>query len=294
MRGARGWLTFTSYWVYIPGLITGTVLAVGIAFVLRGRGGGKSGAGVPKVSCSPKSASPANPEDPGLLAISAACLAKPAGHAGTEAREAAASSPVRPLPPAAVTMTAEPPHSPVTEAVRSLEVRWIFPGQLETTVARWFSRFPATTESREDTYLLDPQMRGLSVKVRGGRALEVRVYRGSPGILLQLPGRARGHWKPGRNGPFPSARSAGTAAIRPAGSRSARDGGSAGSRWPAGGPRRAPRCPAASRGARWNSPRSALAARTGGPWDSMRPAQPICSTANCRPPPRSFSPSPCP
>jgi hypothetical protein len=34
-------------------------------------------------------------------------------------------------------------------------------------VAGWFGRFPARTESREDTYLLDPQLRGLSVKVRG-------------------------------------------------------------------------------------------------------------------------------
>ena len=62
-------------------------------------------------------------------------------------------------------------------------MRWIFPGQLETAVAGWFGRFPAGTESREDTYLLDPQLRGLSVKVRGGGALEVKVYRGSPGIL---------------------------------------------------------------------------------------------------------------
>ena len=45
-------------------------------------------------------------------------------------------------------MTAEPPQSPVTEAVRSLEVRWIFPGQLETAVAGWFGRFPARVESR--------------------------------------------------------------------------------------------------------------------------------------------------
>jgi hypothetical protein len=69
-----------------------------------------------------------------------------------------------------VTMTAKPPQSPVAEALRSLEVRWIFPGQLETAVAEWFGRFPARTESREDTYLLDPQLRGLSVKVRGGGA----------------------------------------------------------------------------------------------------------------------------
>ena len=35
--------TFTSYWVYVAGPIAGAVLAVGIAFVLRGRGGGKAG-----------------------------------------------------------------------------------------------------------------------------------------------------------------------------------------------------------------------------------------------------------
>jgi aquaporin Z len=37
--------TFTSYWVYIAGPIAGAVIAVGIAFVLRGPGGGKSGSG---------------------------------------------------------------------------------------------------------------------------------------------------------------------------------------------------------------------------------------------------------
>ena len=50
-------------------------------------------------------------------------------------------------------MAAEPPQSPVTEGVRSLEVRWIFPGQLDTAVVGWFGRFPAAVESREDTYL---------------------------------------------------------------------------------------------------------------------------------------------
>jgi aquaporin Z len=38
-------ITFTSYWVYIAGPIAGAVLAVGVAFVLRGRGGDKSAAG---------------------------------------------------------------------------------------------------------------------------------------------------------------------------------------------------------------------------------------------------------
>jgi hypothetical protein len=33
-------------------------------------------------------------------------------------------------------MTAAPPESLVTEAVRRLEVRWIFPAQLEAAVAR--------------------------------------------------------------------------------------------------------------------------------------------------------------
>jgi len=37
--------TFTGYWVYVAGPVAGAVLAVGIAFVLRGRGGGRSGAG---------------------------------------------------------------------------------------------------------------------------------------------------------------------------------------------------------------------------------------------------------
>jgi aquaporin Z len=37
--------TFTGYWVYVAGPIAGAALAVLIAFVLRGRGGGKSGSG---------------------------------------------------------------------------------------------------------------------------------------------------------------------------------------------------------------------------------------------------------
>jgi hypothetical protein len=83
------------------------------------------------------------------------------------------------------------PETLVTGGVRSLEVRWIFPGRLEAAVARWFGRFPAGVESREDAYLLDPPLRRLSVKIRGGEALEVKAYHGSPGIL-EVPGRARG------------------------------------------------------------------------------------------------------
>ena len=36
-------LNFSDYWVYILGPLTGAVIAVGIAYVLRGRGGGRSG-----------------------------------------------------------------------------------------------------------------------------------------------------------------------------------------------------------------------------------------------------------
>ena len=116
-------------------------------------------------------------------------------------------------------MTAEPPDSPVSEGVRSLEVRWIFPGQLTAAVARWFGRFPAEVESREDTYLLDPPLPGLSVKVRGGGALEVKVFRGSPGMLevgaVQRAAESC-RWS------FPSAHSASTALSPVAGGESAR------------------------------------------------------------------------
>jgi hypothetical protein len=90
----------------------------------------------------------------------------------------------------------------VSSGVRSLEVRWIFPGRLEAAVAEWFGRFPAGVESREDTYLLDPPLPGLSVKVRGGGALEVKVYLGSPGIL-EVARRARGRMESWQKWSFP-------------------------------------------------------------------------------------------
>ncbi len=80
---------------------------------------------------------------------------------------------------------------PRPEPMRSLEVRWILPGQPGPALTGWFARFPATVESREDIYLTDPQLGGMSVKLRQGKALEVKVYQGSPGTL-QVAGRARG------------------------------------------------------------------------------------------------------
>jgi hypothetical protein len=78
-----------------------------------------------------------------------------------------------------------------SQRVRSLEVRWIFPGRLTAAVAEWFARFPARTESREDAYLLDRRWPEVSLKARGGGPAEVKVYRGSPGTL-EVADRARG------------------------------------------------------------------------------------------------------
>jgi hypothetical protein len=69
-------------------------------------------------------------------------------------------------------------------------------------VAGWFGRFPADTESREDLYLLNPDLRGLSVKVRAGEALEVKAYRGSPGILA-VADRASGRMQSWQKWSFP-------------------------------------------------------------------------------------------
>jgi hypothetical protein len=90
----------------------------------------------------------------------------------------------------------------VVEEVSSLEVRWILPGQLDMAVAGWFARSDPESDPREDAYLVDPDVGGLSVKVRGGRALEVKQFRGSPGIL-DFPGRARGRMQYWQKWSFP-------------------------------------------------------------------------------------------
>ena len=99
-------------------------------------------------------------------------------------------------------MTAAQTGSLSSGGVRSLEVRWIFPGELADVMAGWFARFPAETTVLEDAYLLDPHLPGLSVKVREGRALEVKVYRGSPG-LLEVAGCARGRLESWQKWSFP-------------------------------------------------------------------------------------------
>jgi hypothetical protein len=87
------------------------------------------------------------------------------------------------------------------EGARSLEVRWIFGGRLTGAMEGWFSRFPARTITLEDAYLVDPYLPNLSVKIRQRRALEIKVYQGSPG-LLEIPGHARGRLESWRKWSF--------------------------------------------------------------------------------------------
>ena len=69
-------------------------------------------------------------------------------------------------------------------------------------MAGWFGRFPAEAAARQDAYLVDPELPGLSVKIRAGAALEVKVYHGSPG-LLEMSGRALGRTESWQKWSFP-------------------------------------------------------------------------------------------
>ena len=113
-------------------------------------------------------------------------------------------TPARPAGTLAVVvlMTSAVPGGVSVEGLASLEVRWILPGQLDSAVAGWFPGSQPERESREDAYLLDPGLGGLSVKVRAARALDVKMFLGSPGIL-DLPGRARGRMQYWRKWSFP-------------------------------------------------------------------------------------------
>lgn len=88
-------------------------------------------------------------------------------------------------------MSFGPLHDPVVEVASTLEVRWILSGRPRVALVEWFGRLSATTESREDAYLVYPRLEGLSVKIRGGARLEVKVDLGRSGIV-DVPGRARG------------------------------------------------------------------------------------------------------
>ena len=60
--------TFTSYWVYVARPIAGAVIAVVIAFVLRGRAAASPARERRKATCSPRATSPASPEGSGHAA----------------------------------------------------------------------------------------------------------------------------------------------------------------------------------------------------------------------------------
>ena len=52
---------FTSYWVYVAGPLLGAVIAVGAAFVLRGRGGGPARSGAAQGALDTEVARPEQP-----------------------------------------------------------------------------------------------------------------------------------------------------------------------------------------------------------------------------------------
>ncbi len=74
---------------------------------------------------------------------------------------------------------------------RTCEVRWIRQGSVEPSVARWFGRFSPVVENRDDDYLVNPRLTGLSVKIRGQASFEVKLFRGVAGPL-EIGGRAAG------------------------------------------------------------------------------------------------------
>lgn len=100
-------------------------------------------------------------------------------------------------------MTAAPAGDPAAGPVDSLEVRWIVPGQVRPAMLEWFARFPAGMETRQDAYLIQPRLPGLSVKLRDGGALDVKSYLGSTGVL-ELPRGGRGRMESWRKSSFPS------------------------------------------------------------------------------------------
>ena len=94
----------------------------------------------------------------------------------------------------------------VLQEVPTWEVRWIRPGALPTWMIEWFGRLVREVESREDTYLVGRRIQGVSVKIRGGTLLDVKVAtEGRNHGVLDVPGRARGRIQSWRKSSFPIA-----------------------------------------------------------------------------------------
>jgi hypothetical protein len=76
-------------------------------------------------------------------------------------------------------------------------VRWLRPGGLAPALIEWFSPFVDEFETRADAYLVDDHVQGISVKIRGGARLDIKVSGGDGGVL-DVAGQARGrtqYWK---------------------------------------------------------------------------------------------------
>ena len=84
------------------------------------------------------------------------------------------------------------PSAPAFEGgAISLEVRWIYRGQIPHAALAWVGPFDAWIEQREDRYLVDPAAPELGVKIKGGTELDLKAYRGGLGVL-DVPGGGRG------------------------------------------------------------------------------------------------------
>lgn len=78
-----------------------------------------------------------------------------------------------------------------------MEVRWLHPGGPAPALIEWFTPFVDEYETREDAYLVAEHVQGISVKIRGGARLDIKVAGGDGGVLAvagQERGRAQ-YWK---------------------------------------------------------------------------------------------------
>ena len=85
----------------------------------------------------------------------------------------------------------------LSQGQSTLEVRWIRAGALTRPVVEWFGSFSGQIESREDVYLLTPEIPGAVYKIRGAAQLDLKIWQRSSGVL-EVPGRAcgaLGSWK---------------------------------------------------------------------------------------------------
>jgi hypothetical protein len=108
----------------------------------------------------------------------------------------------QPTHPTEASSQAGKPSSSVSSVEETLEVRWIRPGTLTPAMIDWFGTSEGDVERREDVYLVGRHVRGMSVKIRGGSQLDLKVARGIQGIL-DVQGRAAGEMESWQKWAFP-------------------------------------------------------------------------------------------